>query len=274
MVTLPKEVRYPLVVVPDLHGHRDELERLIAQLERREDWGECAVVFLGDFVDRGPDVPGTIETVLKVLQRPAGGSAVMGNHDLALIRAARLDDGPTSPFWVARYRDRYPFQQTFQAYLGRAPDAGNDGWARDLEALKEAIPREHRDFLSSLPWLVEAPGHLFLHCGLSHELGVSTQEQVQALHRRQWDRLILEPRAGTDTDLLWQDEYPVWIGADRRLSESPLPYPGRVQVTGHIQVAMPDVNQSRIRLDTSGGSGSLTACLLSSVDATPLFVTT
>ena len=54
---------------------------------------------------------------------------------------------------------------------------------------------------------------------------------------------------------LWEDEYPVWLGADRGLSASPLPHPGKVQVTGHDRVAEPDVNEVRIRLDTSGGRG-------------------
>ena len=39
-------------------------------------------------------------------------------------------------------------------------------WEEDLGALRQAMPREHREFLSSLPWLVEASGHLFLYGGL------------------------------------------------------------------------------------------------------------
>ena len=76
---------------------------------------------------------------------------------------------------------------------------------------------------------------------------------------------------GTNTDLLWQPDYPVWIGADRSLSKSPLLYPEKVQVTGHVQVSKPDVTRERIRLDTSGGYGALTACLLRSSDAEPEF---
>ena len=84
--------------------------------------------------------------------------------------------------------------------------------------------------------------------------------------------LGLNPVAGTNTDLLWQPEYPVWIGADKNLSESPLEFPGKIQVTGHVQVCKPEVNPARIRLDTSGGFGYLTACLLRSADAEPEFI--
>src|SRR5206468_1953969 len=96
---LPTSLDYPIVAVGDLHGQRPELERLVDRLEAVEEWPACALVFLGDFVDRGPDVPGTIDLAMELLRRPAGGSAVMGNHDLAMIRAARLDDGPESAYW-------------------------------------------------------------------------------------------------------------------------------------------------------------------------------
>ena len=134
------------------------------------------------------------------------------------------------------------------------------------------MPREHREFLSSLPWLVEASGHLFLHNGLSPELEATAEEQVEALRAERWDRTLMRPVAGTNTDKLWEGEYPVWLGADKKLSASPLRHPGKVQVSGHVRVAEPEVNEVRIRLDTSGGRGRLTACLLRSATAQPEFI--
>ncbi|MGO9600318.1 MAG: metallophosphoesterase [Isosphaeraceae bacterium] len=270
-MNLPTSLNYPLIAIGDLHGQREELLCLLARIEILPEWKHSALVFLGDFVDRGEDVPGTIDLVLELLSRPAGGSAVMGNHDLALVRAARLDGGPGSPYWIESYRRRYDHDTTFLGYLGRRPERVGKHWERDLKSLKDEIPHRHREFLTSLPWVVETSGHLFLHCGLSPELGASPLEQVASMHHKQWDRSTLRPLAGTNTDLLWQHDYPVWIGADRNLSKSPLPYPGKVQVTGHVQVSKPDETGERIRLDTSGGYGALTACLLRSSDTEPEF---
>ncbi len=269
---LPTSLDYPIVAVGDLHGQRPELERLVARLEESEEWPACALVFLGDFVDRGPDVPGTIDLVLELLRRHPGGSAVMGNHDRALVRAARLDDGPPSPYWIDRYRTVYESNPTFAGYLKRAVTHLGDAWLDALEAIREAMPPEHRDFLASLPWVVEAPGHLFLHCGLSDELGASPEEQVAAAREKDWNPDRLRPIPGSVTEILWEPEYPVWLGAGRSLSPSPMPYPGKVQVTGHERVAEPDVSPVRIRLDTSGGRGQPTACLLRSADAPPEFI--
>lgn len=271
-MNLPDDLDYPIIAVGDLHGRREELQRLFAALERRPEWPRSALVFLGDFVDRGPDSRGTIDLVLELLRRPAGGSAVMGNHDLALIRSARLDDGPPSSYWPSRYQALYNGGPTFASYLGRPARPGNAGFQDDLDALRPAMPDEHRAFLSGLRWVVEASGHLFLHCGLSPELGAGPEEQVAALRARRWDRSILKPTPGTKTDQLWEDEYPVWLGADRSLSARPLPYPGKVQVTGHERVRRPEVDAVRIRLDTSGGFDKPTACLLRSPDAEPVFI--
>ena len=271
-MTLPTSLNYPILAIADLHGQLDQLKRLVARLEMVSEWDDCALVFLGDFVDRGENVPGTIDLVLDLLSRRPGGSAILGNHDLALVRAARLDDGPSSPYWIGSYLRRYDHDQTFLGYLGRAPNHGGGKWEKNLEELKGAIPAEHRAFLVSLPWVVESPGHLFLHCGLSFELAASATEQLAALHRREWDRSVMKPVMSTNTDLLWQPEYPVWIGAHKDLSKWSLEFPGKVQVTGHVRVSKPDVNSSRIRLDTSGGFGYLTACLLRSSDAEPEFI--
>lgn len=99
-----------------------------------------------------------------------------------------------------------------------------------------------------------------------------TPKQLDYLKQRRWDHSI-QPQTGTKTQSLWQTHYPVWLGADRRLSKNPLPFPGKVQVTGHVRVPSPDVNEVRIRIDTSGGSaGPLTACLLKSTEAAPVFI--
>lgn len=271
-MTRPTTLDYPIIAIGDAHGQRGELERLIARLETRPEWDAAALVFLGDFVDRGPDVRGVIDLVLKLLERPAGGAAVMGNHDLALVRAARLDGGPPSPYWIEGYATRYDHHETFQSYHVHPLKHPAKAWSKSLDELREAMPARHKDFLAGLPWLVEAPGHLFVHCGLSPELEATAEEQVEALRARRWDRAALRPISGSRTAEYWEDDYPVWLGADRTLSARPLPFPGKIQVTGHERVAAPDVGPARIRIDTSGGFGWLTACLLASARAAPVFI--
>ncbi len=59
-MTLRTSLDYPIIAIADLHGQLDQLKRLVARLESVSEWDDCALIFLGDFVDRGEDVPGTI----------------------------------------------------------------------------------------------------------------------------------------------------------------------------------------------------------------------
>ena len=88
----------PFDVVGDVHGCQPELAELLDTLGYRA--GEDGVhrhpagrtaVFLGDLVDRGPDTPGVLRTVMGMV---AGGAAlcVPGNHEAKLLRALRGRD--------------------------------------------------------------------------------------------------------------------------------------------------------------------------------------
>jgi predicted phosphodiesterase len=82
-------------LIGDLHGCREELTALLTKLGYAVGAGSTqevkapegrSVIFLGDLVNRGPDIPGTLRLVMGML---ASGCAtcVAGNHDVALAGA-------------------------------------------------------------------------------------------------------------------------------------------------------------------------------------------
>jgi len=86
----------PFDIIGDVHGCYDELVLLLSELgyEVGEDGSGAAhpqgrtAVFLGDLVDRGPNVPGVLRLAMGMV---ATGSAlcVPGNHENKLVRALR-----------------------------------------------------------------------------------------------------------------------------------------------------------------------------------------
>ena len=269
---LPTQLDYPIIAVGDLHGQLGFLDRLIVKLRQQDVWPTARLVFLGDLVDRGPDVKGTVQRVIDLLAEKPGSTCVMGNHDFALVNATGLLGAPDD-YWVDKYRLNYNCDATFRSYLGREPNLSEQDWHEELKRLRDAMPESHREFLASLPWLAKASGHLFLHNGLSPELNEPSEIQLHALRLKRWAGVV-SPKIGTKTASLWQTHYPVWLGADKRLNENPLPVPGRVQVVGHKRVDKPDVNGVRIRLDTCGGvQEPLTAAVFRSASAPPEFIT-
>jgi serine/threonine protein phosphatase 1 len=77
------------VAVGDIHGMADKLERLLGKLDA---WlaaagadGPAQFVFLGDYVDRGPDSRSVVERV-RAMQRD-GAVCLRGNHEQLMIDA-------------------------------------------------------------------------------------------------------------------------------------------------------------------------------------------
>lgn len=273
MITPPETLDYPIIAIGDVHGQIEWLNRLLEQLEKLSEWPDARLVFLGDLVDRGPGVKEVVARVLELLKEKPGSACVMGNHDLALVKAAGLDGEP-SHSWIRRYADNYDHVATFMSYLNKEPQYYSaEDWRNDLRLLRDAIPTDHRELLTQLPWAATASGHIFIHNGLSPELDCPASLQLECLRRKLWDRSVVSPRFGSETDRMFNPEYPVWLGADKRLSNKPLPFPGKIQVSGHIRIDLPETNSARIRIDTSGGVREpLTACLLRDPAAEPMFI--
>ena len=76
-------------VIGDIHGDLDALEALLAKLPMLRPTDN--VVFLGDYVDRGPDSAGVIALIRETLPRriPAKIIALRGNHEDAWLRVIR-----------------------------------------------------------------------------------------------------------------------------------------------------------------------------------------
>src|SRR3954454_13506676 len=108
---LPARVEYPVIAVGDLHGRVKWLDRLVAKLRARPEWPAARLVFLRDLVDRHPAVKELLSRVLELLAEKPGSTCVMGNHDLALAKAAGLD-GPPSAAWAKRYASNYDHKPT------------------------------------------------------------------------------------------------------------------------------------------------------------------
>lgn len=85
------------VIIGDIHGCLDELERLLDALGPVQ--GE-RLIFLGDLVSRGPFSLGVLRRVRELVGALPGSRCLMGNHELRLVdrRAA----GQPVPDWCQR----------------------------------------------------------------------------------------------------------------------------------------------------------------------------
>lgn len=81
----------PLDIVGDVHGELDALHALLTAAGYDEQGRHADgrhLVFLGDLVDRGPDSPGVVRFVRRLIDS-ARASVILGNHELNLLRGER-----------------------------------------------------------------------------------------------------------------------------------------------------------------------------------------
>jgi serine/threonine protein phosphatase 1 len=151
------------LAIGDVHGCRRALDALLDVVAPAA--GDT-VVFLGDYVDRGPDTRGVIE---RLLAWPAGVRLVTlrGNHEEMMLWA--FEDAEKREYWR-----RVGGEEVLQSY--------------GLTGLEE-FPEEHRAFLESTGRLFEAEHDILVHAGVVPELSLDAQPDT-ALY---WERF---PPAG------------------------------------------------------------------------------
>jgi len=232
--SLPSRIDGPVAAIGDIHGQSGELRQLLDQLRCEPDFAERWVVFLGDFLDRGPSPRAALDLVLALAKEHPKTTAVMGNHDLALLGALGLIDAPTDNHWPKRYLTSYNCSPTFRSY---GVSVG------DLPALARAMPDAHKEFLAALPWSVEHPHYLFVHAGL--EPARAFESQLAALRQRDVSH-----------------NRPPWLCSRSLARQRPPADCTLTVVSGHVPVPSVRLSKQRLLLDTSGGYGHLSCVLL------------
>ncbi|WP_417915476.1 metallophosphoesterase family protein [Candidatus Electronema sp. JM] len=145
-------------VIGDIHGCSDVLAELLPLLESRTEY----FVFLGDYIDRGPDSKGVIDLLLDFRKRHPRTVFLMGNHEMMLLEYLQGND---EEFFL-----NAGGRETLASY-GISVDAGS----AEVEA---QLPPEHLHFFKNLPILWEDQHAIYVHAGL--EPGVHLSRQLAA----------------------------------------------------------------------------------------------
>lgn len=149
--------------VGDVHGRLDRLLMLDTAIRRdmaeRGRCREAVMIFLGDYIDRGPDSRGVINVLAK---RRFGGLKtrfLLGNHEDALM--SFLEDPNIGPVWLT-----YGGMATLESYGVKLPAERADRMQELSAILRDTIPADHIAFFRSLELFIEIGGFLFVHAGV------------------------------------------------------------------------------------------------------------
>jgi serine/threonine protein phosphatase 1 len=153
-----------LFAVGDLHGCIDELKVLVEYLER--DLGlsdRDQVIFIGDYVDRGPAPNLVLEFLLDFRKRWPNTVFLRGNHEEMLLGFLGLGGSGAEVYL------RNGGEQTLRSY-GIDPEA-------TAEDARRGIPASHLEFLQRLEWGVQLAEFLFVHAGVRPGIALDQQSR-------------------------------------------------------------------------------------------------
>jgi Calcineurin-like phosphoesterase len=167
-------------VVGDIHGRCAQLHGLLDLFSRDE--ATDTLIFIGDLIDRGADVPGCVELVHKLCtENPERVICLRGNHEQMLLD---FIDGANS-VWVDTSTGS---EQTFGQYTGKLLSLRNDA---DVDAARrsiaESIPAEQLSFIRGLPLYHEDDFALYVHAGLEDGKHPSESSPHELLWARNMD---------------------------------------------------------------------------------------
>lgn len=149
-------------VIGDLHGDLLALRALWTQLPALD--ASDRVVFLGDYVDRGPDSAGVIAFVRELASRgPAAVVALRGNHEDAWLRA--IDDG----FMAFTLPAQNGALSAMRSFTG-GPEARREDQPlpEEYDALHRGafFPDEVVAWMRDLPFWYEDDHAIYVHAGV------------------------------------------------------------------------------------------------------------
>ena len=149
-----------IFAIGDIHGCYDQLVALMKKIPI--DFTRDTLVFMGDYIDRGPKSVEVVDFLINLKKRVPGIIFLKGNHEDMLEK-------------YLNGTDRFTYllnggQQTLDSYLNRSGHTGN-----------HPIPPEHMEFYKSLKLTYETEDYIFVHAGLRPKVPIEDQESEDML---------------------------------------------------------------------------------------------
>lgn len=210
----------PIFAVPDIHGQAEMLRGALDRIAEDPASGS-PIVFLGDYVDRGPDSAGVLDQLIAGQQAGLPWITLLGNHD-RYMRNFLNGTGPQYPESLSWLSQNIGGRKTLDSY---GVDTDKRRTEADIRAdAISAVPAAHRAFLDRLELMHLTPAHIFVHAGIRPGVPLNDQQEH---------------------DL-------IWIRGD--FLDDTTDH-GRLVVHGHTALQGPVAYPNRVNLDGGAGFG-------------------
>jgi len=225
-----------LIAIGDIHGHNDKLKSILVQIDPQQ---SDQYVFLGDYIDRGPDSKGVIDTLIEFRAEFGRSVFLRGNHEQLMLDA--LEEHCPQHFSVGLQPAWNPSESGIYGNCGNFEIwSQNGGWKclesygvkrEELANLPDCwdfVPSEHIAFIAQTELYHRQDGYLFVHAGAVETLPLDEQMET----------------------ILWERHAPPGVNEIHVVGHEPCP-----------DSEEPYFEEMRYNLDTGAGyDRKLTAC--------------
>jgi serine/threonine protein phosphatase 1 len=220
-----------LYAIGDIHGRLDLLDALLASIrddQKARSEAPVILIFLGDYIDRGPDSKGVVDRLLEGFPAPFSGVFLKGNHEHLLL--SFIHDPYPNLDWLRNGGDAALLSYGVDIEIVRlASGGGPQALAEAARRFRTALPESHLRFYEALELSCRLGDYLFVHAGVRPGAPLEAQ---------------------SEEDLLWIRHEFLDSGRDF----------GAVVVHGHTPARFPQERTNRIGIDTYAvRTGKLTA---------------
>ena len=171
--------------IGDIHGCLKQLASLHDKIFNQFSFNKKndLLVYLGDYIDRGPNSKDVIQHILKLQKEKVNSIFLMGNHEQIMI------DFVFNKINNLRYWLNLGADQTFKSYKIEVAEFIKDGFGDDKidrlrNVLLNELSNEHIHFLKNLRLSYSVGKYLFVHAGINPEKVLKDQDKMDFLWSR------------------------------------------------------------------------------------------
>jgi serine/threonine protein phosphatase 1 len=155
-----------LFAIGDIHGCSDKMDEMMSRINISPE--RDTLVLIGDYIDRGPDSKGVINSIIGIKKKIKHVICLLGNHEQMLL-----------DYHLHKKNEEQFFMN------GGNITAFSYGLVKKGAVTRIDIPQAHIDFFSSLHLFYETEKFIFVHAGLKPGVVLAQQKQRDLLWIRE-----------------------------------------------------------------------------------------
>jgi serine/threonine protein phosphatase 1 len=154
-----------LIAIGDIHGNSSFLEKILVEINPQI---EDTIVFLGDYIDRGPDSKGVIDQIVDLHQK-CKVHLILGNHE-EMTLAAHAGGKSDHQFWC-----KFGGKEMLESY--------------SVDHVSK-LPSDYWRFVANCVDFVETDNHIFVHATCDPLIPLPENSATKL----RWDRFPENPQ--------------------------------------------------------------------------------